>query len=320
MLLTRTHLARALSAALLCSAAFTAHALDDVKFMVAGTPGGGFDTAARTMGKALQEAQVAKNVTFEYKPGAGGAIGLAQFVNSNKGDPNALIVVSANTVTGILQTKAPVTLAQATPIARVFTEYNVIAVAKDSPYKNLGELIAALKKDPTSIKWAGGSKGSVDHIGVIEMAQAVGVPADKVNYSPTGGGGETAAAVLGEHVTALSGGYPEVSKFVTAGQMRLLAVTSPTRLAGVDVPTLKEQGVDVTTGNFRVYYGAPGITPAQQQALIDAITKATQTPFWQNAVKTNQWTATPLYGKDADSFIGSENARLEKALKLVGLL
>lgn len=298
----------------------SAFALDDVKFMVAGTPGGGFDTAARTLGKAMQEAGQAKNVSFEYKPGAGGSIGLAQFVNASKGDPAALIVVSANTVTGILQNKAPITLANATPVARVFTEFNVIAVAKNSPFKNLSELMSAMKKEPTSIKWGGGSKGSIDHIGIIEMAQAVGVSSDKVNYSPLGGGGETAAAVLGGHITAITGGYPEVAKFVDAGQMRLLAVASPTRIAGIDIGTLKEQGIDVTTGNFRVYYGAPGISAAQQAALLDAVTKAIATPFWQNALKTNLWTPTQLTGKDLEAFVAGENARLEKALKTVGLL
>jgi putative tricarboxylic transport membrane protein len=97
-------------------ASLSVHALDDVKFMIPGTPGGGFDAAARTLGKALQEAKLAKNVLYENKGGAGGAVGLAQFVNASKGDPNALIVTSVNTVTGILQTKATVALTAATPL------------------------------------------------------------------------------------------------------------------------------------------------------------------------------------------------------------
>lgn len=311
---------KGLTAAALVAMSLSANALENVKFMVPGTPGGGFDAAARALGKALQEAGQAKVVNFEYKPGAGGAIGLAQFVNASRGDPNALIVVSANTVTGVLQTKAPVTLANATPVARLFTEYNVIAVHPNSPFKTVSELMAAMKKDPTSIKWAGGSKGSVDHIGVIEMAQTIGIPSDKVNYSPMGGGGETAAALLGGHVNVLTGGYPEIQKFVAAGQMRLLAVASPQRLPGVEAPTLKEQGIDVMTGNFRVFYAPPGISAAQQTELVNAVTKAAQTPAWQNALKTNLWTQTLLTGKELDSFVSSENNRLEKALKLVGLL
>jgi putative tricarboxylic transport membrane protein len=312
--------ARVAAASLTLAASLSAHALEDVRFMVPGTPGGGFDQAARTLGKALQEAGQAKTVTFDYKPGAGGSIGLAQFVNASKGDPNALIVLSANTVTGILQNKAPITLANATPVARTFTEFNVIAVPKASPYKTLAELTADLKKNPTGIRWGGGSKGSVDHIGIIELAEAVGVPNAKVNYSPFGGGGETVAAVLGGHITAITSGYPEIAKYVEAGQLRLLAVASPARVPGIDVPTLKEQGVDVVTGNWRTFYGAPGITPAQQRALVDAIAKATTTAGWQKALTTNLWTPTPLSGEELNKFIKAESTRLETALKGAGLL
>lgn len=297
-----------------------AYALDDVKMMIPGTPGGGFDAAARTMGKAMQDARVAKAVSYENRGGAGGAIGLAQFVNANKGDPNAMIVTSVNTVTGILQSKATVTMTTATPIARVFTEYNVIAVAKNSPYKSMKDLMEAFKKDPTSIKWGGGSKGGVDHLGIIELAQAVGVPSAKVNYIPLGGGGETNAAVLGGHVTVISGGYPEIIKFLQSGQMRLLAVAAPSKLANVDTPTLKELGYNVVTGNWRVFSGAPGITPAQKQSLIDAVTKATASPAWQNALKTNNWTPTMLTGPELENFLNAEMHRFETALKESGLL
>lgn len=298
----------------------SAFALDDVKVMIPGTPGGGFDVAARTLGKAMQEAGVAKAVSYEHRAGAGGSIGLAQFVNVSKGDPNALIVTSVNTVTGILQSKASVMMTSATPVARVFTEFNVIAVGKNSPYKSMKDLVEAFKNEPTSIRWGGGSKGGVDHLGVIELAQAVGVPSAKVNYIPLGGGGETNAAVLGGHITVISGGYPEIAKFLESGQMRLLAVASPGKLAGVDAPTLKELGYNVITGNWRVFLGAPGITPAQKQAQVEAITKAMATPTWQNALKTNNWTATLLTGPDLENFLNFESRRFEMALKESGLL
>jgi putative tricarboxylic transport membrane protein len=288
--------------------------------MAPGTPGGGFDAAARTLGKAMQEAKVARNVTYENKGGAGGAVGLAQFANARRGDPGALIVLSVNTVTGILQTKAPVTMTTATPLARVFTEFNVITVASASPFKDMGDVLTAMKRNPTGVRWAGGSKGSVDHISVIEIAQTQGIAPDKVNYSPMGGGGETNAALLGGHVDIISGGFAEIAKFVKAGQMRVLAVTSPERLAGVEAPTLKEQGIDVSAGNWRIFFGAPNLTPAQQGALVAAINLATQTPYWKKAVEDNHWTMTPLTGRDLSAFIAAENVRWERSLKLVGLL
>ena len=154
------------------------------------------------------------------------------------------------------------------------------------------------------------------HTIVIE----VGVPSAKVNYIPLGGGGETTAAGLGGHVSVISGGYPEIAKFLESGQMRLLAVASPAKLAGTDAPTLKELGYNVITGNWRVFLGAPGINAAQKQALVDAVNKAVTTPTWQNAVKANNWTQTILTGPELDNFLTFEMRRFERALKESGLM
>lgn len=320
MIRSRGFLAKGVQFCAVLALSTSAFALDSVKMMIPGTPGGGFDQAARTLGKAMQESGQAKSISYEHRAGAGGSIGLAQFVNASKGDPNALIVTSVNTVTGILQSRSTASLMQATPVAVVFTEFNVLAVGKNSPYKSMGDLIAAFKKEPTSVRWGGGSKGSIDHLGILELARDVGVPGDKVNYIPLGGGGETNAAILGGHVTVISGGYPEIAKFVEAGQMRLLAVTSPNRIPGVSAPTLKELGYNVVTGNWRAFLGAPGISAPQKQGLVDAITKATAAPSWQAALKTNNWTPTLMTGAELDAFLKSESSRYEKALKDSGLL
>lgn len=302
------------------AAAIPAHALDTVKFMAPGSAGGGYDQTARTLGKAMQEAGVAKGTTYENKGGAGGTLGLAQFVNSNKGDVNALCVVGAIMVTGVVQNNPQITLANATPIARLFTEYNIIAVRKDSPYKTFNDLMGDFKKDPANIKWGGGSKGSVDHIGIAELAGKVGVPVTKVNYIAFGGGGEVIAAVLGGHISAITGGYAELAKYVQAGQLRVLGVGSPERLPGLNVPTLKEQGIDVAIGNWRGVYGASGLTAEQRNALTDAVVAATKTKTWQEAVKTNMWTPGVLIGNDFSKFVDDEHTRLRGLLANVGLI
>ena len=295
-------------------------ALDTAKIMVPGAPGGGYDQTARTLGKALQEAGQAKGVVYENKPGAGGTLGLAQFVNSSKGDANALCVMGAIMVTGVVQNKPPITLANATPVAKLFTEYNVIAVNKASPFRSMADLMTAFKKDPASIKWGGGSKGSTDHIGVAELARASGIPPNKINYIPFGGGGEGTAAMLGGHISVITGGYSELAKYIQAGQMRALAVTSPTRLPDVSAPTLKEQGIDVVIGNWRGVYGAPGLTPEQQKALADAVVTATKTKVWQAAVKDNLWTPDVQTGEGFSKFVDAEHSRLRTTLAEAGLI
>ena len=160
-----------------------------MKMMLPANPGGGWDTTGRALGKALQDAGVASSVTYDNKGGAAGAIGLAQFVNGSKGDPNAMMVMGAVMLGGIITGKPPVNLSQATPLARLTSEYNVFVLPANSPYKSMAEVVAQLKKDPGSIKWGGGSRGSTEHIAAAMIAREVGVDPSKINYVAFRGGG-----------------------------------------------------------------------------------------------------------------------------------
>ena len=306
------------AAALVASA--PAVALDAMRIMVPGSPGGGYDQTARTLAKAMIEAGVARTAQFDNKNGAGGTLGLAQFANSAKGDVNALCVMGAIMVTGIVQNKPPITLANVTPIARLYTEYDVIAVRKESPFKNFADLVSEFKKNPGSVKFGGGSKGSVDHIGIAELAGAAGVPVAKVNYVPFGGGGEVVSATLGGHISAIIGGYAELSKYIEAGQFRVLAVGAPTRMAGIDAPTLKELGINVEIGNWRGVYGAANLTPAQRKELTDAVLAATRTKTWQDALNSNAWSPSVLTGDELAKFVEAEHERLRKVMQQAGLI
>lgn len=298
----------------------TALAVENVKFMIGANPGGGFDQTGRGLGKAMIEAGSAKSVQFENKGGAGGTIGLAQFVNATKGDGNAMIVTGAVMVGAIVQNKPPVTLAQATPIARLFYEYNVFVVPANSPIKTMKDVVEMLKKDPGSVKWGGGSRGSVDHISVAQIAKDAGVDPTKINYVPFQGGGEASAAILGGHVTIGTSGWNEMAQFVKSGKMRALAVTSGTKLPGETVPTLKEQGINVEIGNWRGVYGAAGITPEQRKGLIDAVVAGTKQKSWNDALASNDWFAAVLTGDDFSKFVDAEHKRIEESMRAVGLV
>jgi putative tricarboxylic transport membrane protein len=294
---------------------------ENFKIMIGANPGGGFDQTGRGIGKALQDAGAAKNVSYENRGGAGGTIGLAQFVNASKGDPNALVVMGAVMVGAIVQNKPPVTLENATPVARLFTEYNVFVVPANSPFKSMREVVEQMKKDPASVKWGGGSKGSVDHISVAMIARAAGVDVARANYIPFRGGGEASTAILGGHVTVGTAGYAEFAEFIRTGKVRAIAVTAPQRLASAkDIPTLREQGLDVEIGNWRGVYGAPGITPEQRRALVAAVTKATATPGWKEALQKNDWTPSLLTGDDFGRFVSDEHARLRALMVKSGML
>jgi putative tricarboxylic transport membrane protein len=296
------------------------HAAENFKVMIGANPGGGYDQAGRGIGKALQEAGVAGSVTYENKGGAGGTIGLAQFVNSSKGDPNAMIVVGGVMVGAIVQNKPPINLENATPIARLMAEYNVFVVPPDSPLKTMSDVVAQMKKDPASVKWGGGSKGSIDHLSVAMIARETGVDVAKINYVPFKGGGEATAAVLGGHITVGTSGWAELQEFVASGKMRAIAITSPARLKGVNVPTLKEQGVNVELGNWRGVYAPPGITAPQRKALTDAVVKATQTKSWAETLSKNNWSPAVLTGPEFEKFVSEDHARLRALMVKLGMI
>ena len=297
-----------------------ARAAANLKMMIPANPGGGWDTTGRALGKALQEAGGASTVSYDNKGGAAGAIGLAQFVNGSKGDPNALLVMGAVMLGGIITGKPPVSLSQATPLARITSEYNVFVLPADSKLKTMKDVVEQMKKDPGSVKWGGGSRGSTEHIAAAMIAREVGVDPSKINYVAFRGGGEATAAILGGNVTVGGSGYSEFAEYIAAGKMKAIAVTSDARLKGVDAPTLKEQGINVVIGNWRGVYGASGITAEQRKALIDMIVKATKTKSWAESMAKNGWTPALLTGAEFEQFVDNEFASLRAVMAKSGMI
>ena len=299
---------------------FHARAAGSLKMMIPANPGGGWDTTGRALGRALTEARVADSVQYDNKGGAAGIIGLAQFVNSAKGDPNALIMMGAVMLGGIITGKPPVQLSQATPIARLTSEYNVFVVPAASPLKTMKDVVAQLKKDPGSVKWGGGSRGSTEHISACMLARNVGVDPKKVNYVAFRGGGEAVAAILGGNVTVGGSGYSEFAEHIESGRMRPIAVTSQKRLPGINIPTMKELGYDVILGNWRGVYAAPGISAAERAALTSSVIAATRTKAWTEALAKNGWTPAVLAGKEFDDFVEYEFSSLRAIMYLSGMV
>ena len=288
-----------------------------LKMMIPANPGGGWDQTGRNLAAAMQSAQLVSGVQFDNKGGAAGTIGLAQFVNSSKGDPNAVMIGGMVMVGGIILNKSPVHLSQVTPIARLTSEWEVIVVPANSPHKTMGDLVKALKENPGKVSWGGGSAGGTDHILVGLIAKEVGVDPAKINYVPFKGGGEAIAAILGGHVTAGVSGLGEFAEQIKAGKMRALAQSSPQKLEGI--PSLKEQGINVELGNWRGIFGAPGISTAQRDALVKLVRSATETPAWKSTLEKLGWEPWFLAGDDYKKFLEDDTKRVASIIESLGL-
>jgi putative tricarboxylic transport membrane protein len=204
-----------------------------------------------------------------------------------------------------------------TPLARLTGEYEIIVVPATSPHKAMADLVKALKANPGSVSWGGGSAGGTDHILVGLIAKAAGVDPAKTNYVPYKGGGEAIAAIVGGHVTAGVSGIGEFAEQIKGGRMRALAVSSPKRMEGFH--TLKEQGLDVELANWRGVFGAPGITNAQRDALIKIIRGATESAAWKATLEKLGWTPIFLSGDAYKKFIDEDSKRIAGIIDSLGI-
>jgi len=252
-------------------------------------------------------------------PGAGGTIGLSQFVTGKKRG-NGLMITGLGMIGATLINKSPVSLDQVTPLARLTGEYQPIIVSAESPLRTLDDLIAKFKADPGSVSWGGFAVGSPDHILYALIVKAVGGDVSRMNYIASGAGGEMLAAVMGGHITVVTGGYNEFAAQIKEGKLRALAISSPERIKDVDIPTFKEQGVDVELVNWRAVMASGDIKPADLKVLDEAVGKMVRSSQWQAIAAERGWVDSYLPADQFARFLQDEQTRIRTILDDLGLL
>ncbi len=293
--------------------------INQLNMFIPAAPGGGWDGTGRAMERAMRGAGIVQNFQFDHAPGAGGAVGLPRFLQGRRGQADTLMVAGMVMVGALITNKSPVRLLDATPIARLTGEALAVVVPAASPFQNMRQLVDAFRADPAKVSWAGGSAGGSDHILAGMIAKSVGLDAKRVSYVAFAGGGPAQAALLGNQVSAGISGYSEFAEQVTAGRLRALAVSTAERVPGINVPTLREQGIDVELVNWRGVFGAPGITPAQRDTLVGLVRRMVDSAQWKAEVERANWTSIPLYGEEYGRYVAAEFQRIEAILKDIGL-
>jgi len=307
--------------AVLASLAMGGAAQAQVNVMLPADPGGGWDGTGRQAMQAMADAGIyTGGVNFTNKGGAGGTIGLADFQNSSTGKPDALAVFGAITVGAIAMGGSPINLADFRPIARLTTEYDVIAVKADSPYQTLKDLVEAMKANPGGSPVGGGSAGGVDQITLALLAQSAGIDTNDLNYIPQTSGAETVTGIVNGTLAAGISGVSEFAQFADQGRIRILAITSAERVANLDVPTFKEAGYDVEIGNWRGFLGSPQMPEDNYQMWVENFKKLSESDAWKKVLATQGWQDNYLGGAEFGTFIGDETTRIGGILKDVGLV
>ena len=230
-------------------------------------PGGGFDLTCKLAQSGLQDLNLLdKPMRVTYMPGGVGAVAYNKIVANDRKNGDAIVAFSTGSILNLAQGKfGQFTEKDVKWLAAVGTDYGMVAVNANSPYKTLADLVEALKKDPKSVTFgAGGSVGGQDWMQTALLAKAAGIDPNTMGYVAMEGG-EAVTAVLGNHIQVVSAGLAEVMPHVKAGKLRVLAVFAPNRLEGEgfkDIPTAKEQGFDIEWPVIRGYYMAPEASDA----------------------------------------------------------
>jgi putative tricarboxylic transport membrane protein len=292
---------------------------ESINMFIPAAPGGGWDSTGRSIETAAKDAGLVGSFQFENVGGAGGMVGLPRFVNQRKGQGNALMVGGSVMVGAAITNKSPVTMSDITPIACLTEEAGIIVVPTDGKIKTWKEFEEAIKANPKAVSVAGGSAGGTDHQLLGLIIKALGKNPREAAYVAFAGGGPANAAILGGQVVAGISGYSEVAEQIKAGKMRALAVSGNKRIPGVDTPTLKELGLNVTAANWRGVFGAPGINASQKAALVEFVTKMHDTKGWAEILEKRKWTDAFLAGAAFDAQLKKYITETEVVLKEIGL-
>lgn len=289
-----------------------------LQVMAPADPGGGWDQTARAMAASIEEEGLARSVQVSNVGGAGGTVGLAELANERSEE---FLMVMGLVMVGAIETnQSQATLEDATPIARLTAEDEVVVVPAESPYQTIDDLVADMQQNGRDVAIAGGSAGGTDHILAALIAQASDVPIEDLNYVAFSGGGESLAALLGNQVSAGISGVGEYEQQIEAGELRALAVSGGERVEGIDAPTLQEAGIDVELTNWRGVVGPPNLSEDARQRLIDLVDALHESEAWQSQLERNGWEDTYLSGDEFDAFLEEEQERVRGVLEDIGLV
>ncbi|MCW7538749.1 tripartite tricarboxylate transporter substrate-binding protein [Aquabacterium sp. A7-Y] len=279
-------------------------ALPRLKIYIPANAGGGWDQTGRSLGGALQAAQLVQHVEYENKGGKGGTLGLADFVARHGSDPDALLIGGMVMIGALAVNRDEQALRQVTPIARLTSDYMVLVAPAGGRITDLKKMVAEVRQNLATVPIAGGSAGGVDHMLAGMIVRSLGVNPAGLQYRPTSSGKDAVVLLQSGQAAVAISGYSEFKAGIEDKSLVPLAVSSRKTLFGI--PSLREQGIDTELANWRGVF-APGLLEdSRKVALRQLVIRATESPAWRQALLDNNWLGSLLYGKEFEDFLAIE--------------
>lgn len=288
-------------------------------------PGGGWDFTCRSIGKILFDiGEVDAPVQVTNMAGAGGGLAFATVVNERSDDSDLIIAASSATTTRLAQNAyGGATADQVRFVGAIGADPGVIVVAADSPFQTLNDLVEVALSDPSSIAFAGGSAvGGFDHLKPLQILKAAGLEdITTIGYIGVDGGADAITQTVGGFTQAMSGDMSEVVGFINAGEIRVLAVLTEERVPGFeDIPTAREQGIDVVAVNWRGLYVPKDISDEDFEAWGARLKAVAESDAWQEQMAANGLAPFTKVGGDFQDWIDGVIAQTEELSREIGVI
>ncbi|WP_299680020.1 tripartite tricarboxylate transporter substrate-binding protein [uncultured Roseobacter sp.] len=288
-------------------------------------PGGGWDFTCRQIGKIMYDiGAVDQPVQVTNMPGAGGGLAYNHVVSERSDDGDVIIAASSATTTRLAQNAyAGMTADQVRFVGAIGADPGVIAVAADSEYQSLNDLVEAIKADPGSVAFAGGSAvGGFDHMKPLMILKEAGfTDITKVKYIGVDGGADAITQTVGGFTQAMTGDMSEIISFLNNGDIRVIAVLTEERVPGFeDIPTAKEQGYDVVAVNWRGLYVPKDISDEKFDEWAGKLQQVADSDEWAQAMVDNGLAPFTKVGGDFQSYVDGLVAEINAMSKELGVL
>ena len=288
-------------------------------------PGGGWDFTCRQIGKIMHDiGAVEQPVQVTNMAGGGGGLAFNHVVNERNDDADLIVAASSATSTRLAQDAyAGRTADEVRFVGAIGADPGVIVVAKDSPHQSLEDLVNAIKEDPSSVAFAGGSAvGGFDHLKPLMILQRAGFDdITKVKYIGVDGGADAITQTVGGFTQAMTGDMSEIVGFLKNGDVRALAVLTEERVPGFeDIPTAKEQGFDVVAVNWRGLYVPKGISDERFAEWADKLQQVADSQEWKDAMAANGLAPFTKVGDDFQSYVDGVVEETRQLSKDIGVI
>ncbi|WP_371157152.1 Bug family tripartite tricarboxylate transporter substrate binding protein [Jannaschia sp. 2305UL9-9] len=312
--------------ALLTGAAiFVGGAATAAECIAPANPGGGWDFTCRQIGKILYDiGQTEQPVQVTNMAGGGGGLAFQSVVNERNDEEDLIIAASQATATRLAQNAyGGATADQVRFLGAIGADPGVIVVGADSEFQTLSDMMDAMKADPGSVAFAGGSAaGGFDHLKVLQLAKASGIDEVRsIKYIGVDGGADAITQTVGGFTQGMTGDMSEVVGFIQSGDVRVLAVLTEERVPGFDdIPTAVEQGLDVVAVNWRGLYVPKGVSDEHFQAWADKLQAVGESDEWAEAMAANGLAPFLVTGDDFEAFITQNIADVEALSREIGVI